>query len=58
MRPFSQRDLSISPFIVGRAVPYQEVEHPAFGVLGPSALEGDRGHNLFAAPIERKLSQQ
>ena len=55
IRPFSQRDLSIFRlFIVGPAVLDQEVEHPAFGVLGPSALEG-RGHNLFAALLNENL---
>jgi hypothetical protein len=44
--------------LLAPAVPDQEVEHLALGVLGAGALERDRGQYLLAAPIERKRSQQ
>jgi len=43
--------------LLAAAVPDQEVEHLSLGIC-PSALEGDRGQYLVAAPIERKPSQQ
>jgi len=44
--------------LLAAAVPDQEVEHLALGVLGAGARERDRGQPLVAAPIERKPPEQ
>jgi hypothetical protein len=44
--------------LAAAAVPDQEVEHLALGVLGPSALEGYRGQYLVAAAVVGEPPQE
>jgi hypothetical protein len=45
--------MSVFLLLLAATVPDEKVEDLSLGVLGPSALEGDRGQHLVAAPIER-----
>jgi len=57
LRSRSRAD-SVCPSIVGRRSAGPGSRDLAFGVLGPSALEGDRGHHGVAAAVVAEPAQE